>query len=68
MLGKEWLAKGVNIEVPQLLRNFQSIRIGILKIKNQTRLTTQIPTTLNVSLKQLGLLHLFQSPPDWIYL
>jgi transposase len=36
VLGQEWLAKGVNIEAPHLLRNLQSIRIGILKIKNKT--------------------------------
>jgi transposase len=66
-LSIEWRAKGEKGEVPRLLRQLQSIRVGYLKIagKDSNRLLTQIPPQLNLLLGRLGLLTLFAQPPAW---
>jgi transposase len=66
-LSIEWRAKGEKGEVPRLLRQLQSIRVGYLKIagKDSNRLLTQILPQLNLLLGRLGLLTLFAQPPAW---
>lgn len=66
-LGREWRALGENGEVPRLLRQMQSIRIGSLLLNNCpfTKKLTKIPPDLNVLLKKLDLLPLFSYPPTW---
>jgi len=66
-LAHEWRVKGEKGEVQRLLRRWQAIRVGTLKIADQDskRLLTQIPPELNTMLGQLGLLPLFSQPPAW---
>src|SRR6476660_748885 len=66
-LAHEWGVKGEKGEVQRLLRRWQAIRVGTLKIADQDskRLLTQIPPELNTMLGQLGLLPLFSQPPAW---
>jgi transposase len=66
-LSREWRAKKENGEVPRILRELQTIRIGKFSIngkETQTRVT-QVPKALNKVLENLGLLNLFATPPDW---
>ena len=69
-LGQEWRAKKEKGEVPRLLRQLQTIRIGFLKTgKQETKpLLTQVPKDLNQLLTELGLLKLFATPPQWVAL
>lgn len=64
-LGREWRAKGETEEVPRVLRNLQTIRLGLLEVgKNIYRsVITEVPKNLNEQLRKLGLLSLFASPP-----
>ena len=64
-LGREWRAKGETEEVPRVLRNLQTIRLGTLKLgqKAQRTLMTEIPKTLNDQIHKLGLTTLFAAPP-----
>ena len=64
-LGGEWRAKGETQEVPRILRQLQSIRVGTLKLgsKIQRTFMTDIPKNLNEQLRKLGLSTLFASPP-----
>ncbi len=64
-LGGEWRAKGVSEEVPRVLRQLQTIRLGRLQMGRQVHSTlmTQIPKSLNDRLQQLGLAALFATPP-----
>ncbi|MDD2710975.1 MAG: IS1634 family transposase [Verrucomicrobiae bacterium] len=66
-LGLQWRALGEKGEVPRLLRQMQTIRVGILRVKNRLlkRQITQIPPSLNALLKKLNLLNLFAQPPAW---
>jgi transposase len=67
-LGKEWRMRHQRGEAPRILRRLQTIRVGILQIQGATVRTTltQIPKPLNDLLAELGLLHLFASPPAWV--
>jgi DDE family transposase len=64
-LGKEWRAKGETQEVPRLLRQLQTIRVGTLRLGEKlcSKLMTDVPKDLNAQLKKLGLAHLFAAPP-----
>jgi transposase len=64
-LGGEWRAKGVTEEAPRILRQLQTIRLGLLKLgsKVQRTVMTEIPKNLNQQLRTLGLVSLFASPP-----
>lgn len=65
-LGGEWRAKGETQEVPRVLRQLQTIRVGMLKLgsKVQHTLMTDIPKNLNEQLRKLGLASLFAAPPS----
>ena len=65
-LGGEWRAKGETQEVPRILRQLQSIRLGMLKLGSRVHRTvmTDIPKNLNEQLRKLGLSPLFASPPS----
>lgn len=64
-LGGEWRAKGETEEVPRILRQLQTIRLGMLKLgsKVQRSVMTDIPKNLNEQLRKLGLAPLFAAPP-----
>ena len=64
-LGGEWRAKGQTQEVPRVLRQLQTIRLGRLKLgsKVQRTVMTDIPKNLNDQLRKLSLAALFASPP-----
>jgi transposase len=66
-LGREWRQKGEKGEVPRILRQLQTIRLGQLEVQGRVvgTLQTQIPKELNGSLARLDLLKLFGTPPDW---
>ena len=63
----QWRLKGQSVEVHNLLRQLQTIRLGRLEVKGQ-RLkikVTRVPRDLNAILSKLGLLELFTQPPAW---
>jgi transposase len=64
-LGGEWRAKGESEEVPRILRQLQTIRLGMLKLGSRIHRTvmTDIPKNLNEQLRRLGLASLFAAPP-----
>ena len=64
-LGGEWRAKGVREEVPRVLRQLQTVRLGRLQMGQHVHSTlmTQIPKSLNEQLQKLGLAALFAAPP-----
>ena len=64
-LGKEWRAKGESQEVPRVLRQLQTIRVGTLRLGETLcpRMMTDVPKDLNAQLKKLGLTHVFAAPP-----
>ena len=64
-LGREWRAKGETEEVPRVLRNLQTIRLGVLKMGQKVHRTmmTDIPKILNEQIQKLGLAALFAAPP-----
>jgi len=64
-LGGEWRAKGVREEVPRVLRQLQTVRLGRLQMGQHVHSTlmTQIPKSLNDQLQKLGLAALFAAPP-----
>jgi len=66
-LGQEWRLKQEKGEVPRILRELQSIRIGFLTVGKQDLkpLMTKVPEDLNQVLKDLDLLKLFATPPPW---
>ena len=66
-LGREWRAAQEPGEVPRLLRELQSIRVGQVSAGGQriTTLLTEIPPRLNAQLIKLNLLKLFAQPPAW---
>jgi len=65
-LGGEWRAKGETEEVPRILRQLQTIRLGRLKLGSRVHRTlmTDIPKNLNDQLRRLGLASLFAAPPS----
>ena len=66
-LETQWRQKGQTMEVHNLLRQLQPIRLGRLEVAGQTLKTkvTRVPKDLNAILGQLGLLPLFTQPPAW---
>lgn len=65
-LGGEWRAKGETAEVPRVLRQLQTIRLGRLRIGSSAHRTvmTEVPKNLNEQLQKLGLAPLFAAPPS----
>ncbi|PYU46286.1 MAG: hypothetical protein DMG54_03815, partial [Acidobacteria bacterium] len=55
------------IEVHNLLRQLQAIRLGQLQVhrKPSKTMVAQVPKDLNAILNTLGLLPLFSQPPTW---
>ncbi len=66
-LERHWRQQDQTIEVHNLLRQLQSIRLGSLKVAGKTLKTkiTDVPKDLNPVLNKLGLLPLFSQPPAW---
>ena len=66
-LGREWRAAQEPGEVPRILRELQTIRVGQVRAGGQriATLLTQIPPSLNAQLIKLDLLKLFAQPPAW---
>lgn len=66
-LGGEWRGRGVSGEVPGILQQLQTIRIGRLQVdgKSARTLLTEVPKSLNEVLEKLGLLKLFATAPAW---
>jgi transposase len=66
-LERQWCQQDQTIEVHNLLRQLQSIRLGRLAVAGQPvkTLVTQVPKDLNPVLNRLGLLPLFSQPPSW---
>lgn len=63
----QWRQKDQTIEVHNLLRQLQAIRLGCLEIDGKAfkTMVTQVPKDLNATLNALGLLPLFAQPPAW---
>jgi transposase len=66
-LEMEWRQKDQTVEVHNLLRQLQSIRLGRLELGGETfkTMVTQVPKDLNDTLAKLDLLTLFAKPPAW---
>jgi transposase len=66
-LERQWRQKDETIEVHNLLRQLQSIRLGRLEVQGKPlkTLVTHVPKDLNPTLNRLGLLPLFSQPPSW---
>lgn len=66
-LGREWRERGESGEVPRILRELQTIRVGTVRAgaKPVAALLTEIPPALNTQLNRLHLLKLFAHPPSW---
>ena len=66
-LQRQWRQKDQTIEVHNLLRQLQTIRLGRLEVQGKTfkTLVTHVPNDLNPTLNKLGLLPLFSQPPSW---
>jgi transposase len=66
-LGSEWRQCDQVREVPLVLRQLQSIRIGVLSLDGKPIRTciTQIPKPLNELLESIRALTLFSAPPAW---
>lgn len=64
-LGAEWRAKGETEEVPRVLRQLQTIRLGFLQMGKHVHRTvmTEVPKSLNEQLQKLGLGPIFAAPP-----
>jgi transposase len=69
-LGGEWRGRRESAEVPRILRELQTIRVGTVRAGNKplAALLTEIPPSLNAQLNRLDLLKLFAHPPDWAQL
>jgi len=63
----QWRQKDQTIEVHNLLRQLQCIRLGRLELGGKTFKTvvTHVPKVLNATLDKLGLMPLFAAPPAW---
>ena len=66
-LERQWRQKDQTIEVHNLLRQLQTIRLGRLEVEGKPfkTMVTQVPKDLNAPLNKLGLLPLFSQPPTW---
>lgn len=66
-LEREWRQKDQTIEVHNLLRQLQTIRLGRLELdgKRFKTMVTRVPKDLNALLNKLDLLTLFAHPPAW---
>lgn len=66
-LERQWRQKELTIEVHNLLRQLQTIRLGRLEVEGKPfkTMVTQVPRDLNPVLNKLGLLPLFSQPPTW---
>ena len=66
-LEKQWRQKDQTVEVHNLLRQLQSIRLGRLELSGKVfkTMVTQVPKALIATLDKLGLLPLFSQPPTW---
>ena len=66
-LQRQWQQKDQTIEVHNLLRQMQTIRLGRLEVEGKPfkMMVTQVPKDLNATLNNLGLLPLFSQPPTW---
>lgn len=66
-LERVWRQKDQTLEVHNLLRQLQSIRLGRLALdgKPLKTMVTRVPKDLNDTLNPLGLLPLFAHPPAW---
>ena len=66
-LERQWRQKDQTIEVHNLLRQLQAIRLGQLHVhgKPLKTMVAQVPKDLNDILNKLGLLPLFSQPPTW---
>lgn len=66
-LERQWRQKDQTIEVHNLLRQLQTIRLGSLEVEGKPfkTMVTQVPRDLNATLSKLGLLPLFSQPPTW---
>jgi transposase len=67
-LDVQWRQKDQTIEVHNLLRQLQAIRLGRLEVEGKALKTkvTRVPKDLNATLSKLGLLPLFAQPPPWV--
>ena len=63
----QWRRKDQTIEVHNLLRQLQCIRLGRLELGGKAFKTvvTRVPKEMNATLDKLGLLPLFAAPPPW---
>ncbi len=66
-LERRWRQQDQTIEVHNLLRQLQTIRLGRLEVAGEPfkTMVTQVPRDLNGILSKLGLLWLFSQPPTW---
>jgi len=66
-LERQWRQQDQTIEVHNLLRQLQTIRLGCLEVEGKPfkTMVTQVPRDLNAVLSKLGLLPLFSQPPTW---
>jgi len=66
-LERQWRQEDQTIEVHNLLRQLQTIRLGRLEVQGKPfkMMVTQVPGDLNAVLSKLGLLPLFAQPPTW---
>jgi len=66
-LERQWRQKDQTIEVHNLLRQLQTIRLGRLELdgKRFKTMVTRVPKDLNATLNKLELLPLFTHPPAW---
>lgn len=66
-LERQWRQQDQTIEVHNLLRQLQTIRLGNLEVEGKPfkTMVTQVPRDLNATLSRLGLLPLFGQPPAW---
>jgi len=69
-LEREWRQKDQTVEVHNLLRQLQTIRLGRLELdgKGFKTMVTRVPKDLNATLNKLDLLPLFAHPPSWAQL
>lgn len=66
-LDQDWRRQDQTIEVHNLLRQLQCIRLGRLELEGKVFKTvvTRVPKDLNAALEKLGLMPLFATPPNW---
>ena len=66
-LERQWRQQDQTLEVHNLLRQLQTVRVGRLEVEGKPfkTMVTQVPRDLNTVLSKLGLLPLFAQPPTW---